>query len=117
MLPKYKQLKTACKFTTDNNPSKYGPANMATIFVGLEDTYTRERLYQMKLDTGKSSVSFGKLVDTASEIALAKDNAADPSGSVLMNKTSGGPPVEGSWTSQSKNAAIVTQILTNQVDF
>ena len=64
---------------------------MSTIFVlGLEDSYTRERLYQMKPDAGKSTVSFGKLVDTASEIAVAKDNAAESSGSVSMNKTSGG---------------------------
>ena len=86
-----KQLAPACKFTTDDDTPKYGPDIMSTIFVlGLEDSYTRERLYQMKPDAGKSTVSFGKLVDSASEIAVAKDNAAESSGSVSMNATSWG---------------------------
>ena len=50
---------------------------MSTIFVlGLEDNYTRERLYQIKPETGKSTVKFESLVDAASEIAVAKENAA-----------------------------------------
>ena len=48
-----KQLAPACKFTTHDNTPKYG------------DSYTREKLYQIKPDTGKSTVNFGKLVDTA----------------------------------------------------
>ena len=86
-----KQLAPACKFTYDDNTPKYGADIMSTIFVmGLGDNYTRERLYQMKTDAGKSTVNFGKLVDAASEIAVAKDNAAESGGSVTMNKTSGG---------------------------
>ena len=64
---------------------------MSTIFVlGLEDNYTQERLYQMKSDAGKSTVNFGKLVEAASEIAVAKENAAESGGAATMKKTSGG---------------------------
>ena len=48
---------------------------MSTLFIlGLEDRYTKEQLYQMKPAVGKTTVSFEKLVDAASEIATAKDN-------------------------------------------
>ena len=64
---------------------------MSTIFVlGLEDSYTRERLYQIKLDLRKSTVRFESLVNAASEIAFAKDNATESVGSSSMNQMSGG---------------------------
>ena len=64
---------------------------MSTIFVlGLEDTYTKEQLYQLKPDAGNTTISFGKLVDAASEIAVAKDNVAEASGSASMSAMSGG---------------------------
>ena len=44
----------------------------------------------MKPDAGKSTVNFGKLVDAASEIAVAKDNAAESGGAVSMNQITGG---------------------------
>ena len=53
---------------------------MSTIFIlGLDDTYTREQLYQLKPEEGKTTVSFSKLVDAASEISSAKDNVAEAS--------------------------------------
>ena len=47
-------------------------------------------MYQIKPDTGKSTVNFGNLVDAASEIAVAKDNAAESVGDLSMNQISGG---------------------------
>ena len=46
--------------------------------------------YQIKPDTGKSTVNFGNLVDAASEIAVAKDNASESVGALSMNQISGG---------------------------
>ena len=64
---------------------------MSTIFVlGLEDNYARERLYQIKPETGKSTVRFESLVDAASEIVVAKDNAAESVRAMSMNQMSGG---------------------------
>ena len=75
-----KQLAPACRFTADDGTPKYGPDIMSTIFVlGLEDTYTKEQLYQLKPVEGKTTVSFERLVDAASEIAVAKDNVAEAS--------------------------------------
>ena len=57
---------------------------MLTIFIlGLEDTYTREQLYQLKPEEGKTTVSFETLVDAASEISTAKDNVAEASNTSL----------------------------------
>ena len=53
---------------------------MSTIFIlGPEDTYTSEQLYQLKPAQGKTTVSFEKLMDAASEISTAKDNVAEAS--------------------------------------
>ena len=103
-----KQLAPPCKFTTDNGTQKYCDDIMSTIFIlGLEDSYTRERLYQIKPDNGKSTVRFKSLVDAASEIAVAKDNAAESMGSASMNQV----------RNQNPNVAIVTPIHTIPVDF
>ena len=81
---------------------------MSTIFVlGLEDTYTKEQLYQLKPDAGNTTVSFGKLVDAASEIAVDKDNVAEASGSASMSAMSGGDKSNakcGFYNSESHNA-------------
>ena len=67
-----KQLAPTCCFKTDDDSPRYGPDIMSTIFVlGLEDTYTMKPLYQLKPDAENTTVSFGKLVDAASEIAVA----------------------------------------------
>ena len=80
-----KQLAPACTFVSDNNTPRYGPDVMSTQFVlGLDDVYTMEQLYQMKPEPGKTTVSFERLVDAASEIAVAKDNVAEASGSASM---------------------------------
>ena len=64
---------------------------MSTIFVlGLEDTYTKEQLYQLKPEAGKTTVSFERLMDAAPEIAFAQDNVAEASGSASMCTVSGG---------------------------
>ena len=48
---------------------------MSTIFIlWLEDFYTKEQLSQLKPEGGKTTVSFEKLVDAASEISVAKDS-------------------------------------------
>ena len=76
-----KQLAPACRFMTDEESLKYGPDILSTIFVlGLEDTYTKEQLYKLKPVAGKTTVSFERLVNAASEIAVAKENVAETSG-------------------------------------
>ena len=51
---------------------------MLTIFtLGLEDTYTCEQLFQFKPEEGKTTISFKKLVCSASEIPTAKANVAE----------------------------------------
>ena len=72
-----KQVAPTCKFTADGGTAHYGADIMSTIFIlGLNDTYTREQLYQIKPEEGKTTVSFVKLVAAASEISTAKDNVA-----------------------------------------
>ena len=64
---------------------------MSTIFIlGLEDSYTKEQLYQLKPVGGKTTVSFERLVDAASEIAVAKDNFAEASGTLSVCAMSAG---------------------------
>ena len=76
-----KQLAPACRFMTDEESPKYGQDIMSTIFfLGLEDTYTKEQLYKLKPMAGKTTVSFERLVNAASEIAVAKENVAETSG-------------------------------------
>ena len=51
---------------------------MSTIFIlCLEDTFTQEQLYQLKPEVGKTTVSFEKPMDAASEISIAKDNVVE----------------------------------------
>ena len=60
---------------------------MSTIFIlGPEDTYISEQLYQLKPAEGKTTVSFEKLVDAASEISTAKDNVAEASTTSMCAK-------------------------------
>ena len=64
---------------------------MSTIFVsGFEDNYTRDRLYQIKLETCKSTVRFESLVNVAYEIGVAKENAAESVRAMSINQMSGG---------------------------
>ena len=88
---------------------------MSTIFVlGLEDTYTKEQLYQLKPVGGKMTVSFERLVDAASEIAVAKYNVAEASGASSMCAMSGGDKTKANATcgfcnSNSHNANGFTE--------
>ena len=85
-----KQLAPSCKFVTDSGTPAYGLDIIYTIFVlGLEDSYTRERLYQMKPRGTDSTVKLDKLVDAASEIAVARDNAAESGGPAALHHVSG----------------------------
>ena len=80
-----KQSAPACRFTADGGTPQYGANIMSTIFIlGLEDTYTRKQLYQLKPAEGKTTVSFEKLVDAASEISTAKDNVAEASNTSMF---------------------------------
>ena len=73
-----RQAAPACSFKTDSGTANYGPNLMSSIFIlGLEDVYTREQLFQLQPDAGKSTIDFDKLVRIASEIATAKDNCAE----------------------------------------
>ena len=70
-----KQAAPPCCLKTDSGTDDYGPDLMSSIFIlGLEDSYTREKLYQIRPATGKSTVDFEELVRAAGEIAVAKDN-------------------------------------------
>ena len=53
---------------------------MSSIFIlWLEDVYTREQLFQLRPEAGKTTADFDKLVRAASEISTAKDNCAEAS--------------------------------------
>ena len=75
-----KQAAPACRFTADGATPKYGANIMSIIFIlGLEDTHTREQLYQLKPEEGKTTIDFETMVNAASEISTAKDNVAEAS--------------------------------------
>ena len=51
---------------------------MSSIFIlGLEDSYTKEKLFQIRPTAGNSTVDFDELVKAASEIQQAKDNCLE----------------------------------------
>ena len=63
---------------------------MSSIFIlGLEDSYTKEKLFQIRPTGDNSTVAFDVLVKAASEIQQAKDNCQE-SGSSSVNQVSGG---------------------------
>ena len=73
-----KQAAPPCCLTTDSGTAKYAPDLVSSIFIlGLEDSYTREKLFQMRPQAGKSTVEYDDLVKAASEIATAKENCAE----------------------------------------
>ena len=76
----------------------YGTDLLSDIFIlGLEDVYTRKQLFQLKPMREMTTVSFEKLVSTASEIATAKDNVAE-----ALNTTISG-------ISGDKNKAVICE--------
>ena len=73
-----KQAAPPCCLKTDSGTNDYGPDLMRSIFIlGLEDSYTKEKLFQILPATGKSTVDFEELVRAASEIAVAKENCLE----------------------------------------
>ena len=51
---------------------------MSSIFIlGLEDSYTKEKLFQIRPTAGNSTVDFDELVRAASEIAVTKENCLE----------------------------------------
>ena len=60
---------------TDSGTADYGPDIMSTVFIlGLSDSYTREKLFQLQPKKDKTTVEFGVLVRAESEIQQAKNN-------------------------------------------
>ena len=73
-----KQAAPPCCLTTDSGTADYGPDLMSSIFIlGLEDSYTKEKLFQIRPTAGNSTVDFDELVRAASEIAVAKENCLE----------------------------------------
>ena len=78
-----------CQFVTDSGTAEYGPDLMSSVFIlGLADSYTREKLFQLQPAEGKTTVQFDVLISAASAIQKAKDNCQD-AGSASMSKLSG----------------------------
>ena len=74
----------------EGGTSDYSADLMSSIFIlGLEDSYTKEKLFQLKPTGNNSTVAFDVLVKAASEIQEAKDNCQE-SGSSSVNQVSGG---------------------------
>ena len=74
----------------DSGTDDYSADLMISIFIlGLEDSYRKEKLFQLKPEGDNSTVAFDVLVKAASEIQEAKDNCQD-SGSSTVNQVSGG---------------------------
>ena len=72
------QAAPPCCLTTDNKTADYSADLMSSIFIlGLEDSYTREKLFQIRPTEGNSTVEFDVLVKAASEIQQAKDNCLE----------------------------------------
>lgn len=65
---------------------------MSSIFIiGLSDSYTKEKLFQLQSKKNKTTVEFDELVRVATEIQQAKENCLE-AGSTSMCGVSGGPP-------------------------
>ena len=73
-----RQAAPPCCLKTDNKTSDYSADLMSSIFIlGLDDPYTREKLFQIRPTEGNSTVEFDVLVKAASEIQQAKDNCLE----------------------------------------
>ena len=84
-----RQSAPPCQFVTDSETAEYGPDLMSSVFIlGLADSYTREKLFQLQPAEGKTTVQFDVLIAAASAIQQAKDNCQD-AGSASMSKLSG----------------------------
>ena len=69
---------------TDSGTADYGPDLMNSVFIlGLSDSYTREKLFQLQPKAEKKTVEFYVLVRAASEIQQAKDNCLDAGSSSM----------------------------------
>ena len=82
-----RQSAPPCQFVTASGSADYGPDLMATVFIlGLSDSYTQEKLFQLTPEVGKTTVSFEALISAAS--AIQQDNCQD-AGSASLSKLSG----------------------------
>ena len=73
-----RQAAPPCCLKTDNKTDDYSADLMSSIFIlGLEDSYTKEKLFQIRPTAGNSTVEFDVLVKAASEIQQAKDNCLE----------------------------------------
>ena len=87
-----RQAAPPCQLMTDSGTADYGPNLMSSIFIiGLSDSYTREKLFQLQPKSGKTTVEFDELVRVASEIQQAKENCLE-AGSSSICGVSGGQP-------------------------
>ena len=87
-----RQAAPPCQLMTDSGTADYGPDLMSSIFIiGLSDSYTKEKLFQLQPKKNKTTVEFDELVRAASEIQQAKENCLE-AGSTSMCGVSGGPP-------------------------
>ena len=79
-----RQAASPCVLRTDSKTSDYSADLMSSIFIlGLKDSYTKEKLFQIRPTGDNSTVAFDVLVKAASEIQQAKDNCLE-SGSSSM---------------------------------
>ena len=73
-----RQAAPPCQLMTDSGTADYAPDLMSSIFIlGLSDTYTKEKLFQLQPKAGKRTVEFDELVRAAPEIAQAKGNCLE----------------------------------------
>ena len=73
-----RQAAPPCQLMTDSGTADYGPDILSTVFIlGLSDSYTREKLFQLQPKKDKTAVEFDVLVRAASKIQQAKDNCLD----------------------------------------
>ena len=87
-----RQAAPPCQLLTDSGTADYGPDLMSSIFIiGLSDSYTKEKLFQLQPKKNKTTVEFDELVRVASEIQQAKENCLE-AGSTSMCGVTGGPP-------------------------
>jgi hypothetical protein len=64
-----RQSAPPCQFVTDSGSAEYGPDLMSSVFIlGLDDSYTRKKLFQLRPEEGKTTVNFDVLISAASAI-------------------------------------------------
>ena len=100
------QAAPPCQLMTDSGTADYGPDLMSSIFIiGLSDSYTKEKRFQLQPKSGKTTVEFDELVRVASEIQQAKENCLEAGSSSICGVSGGQPGKKSKWEPKGELSA------------